>query len=223
MPKPPRRPSKAHNYVAPGYIIMGPMRPSWLFGRTGMGILVTAEGDICRQVSSLLQEYDGSCENKLYLERRLRDFFEDFVKANENLADTSKQTVRLVWRYMCTEVELRRCRDICLERYAAQKAGKQVEPETHQWHMQNLENFEVKWSAWWKPLNVEEFYAEVMTVETEHYLQLCLQSQLVERKDEFAKIAEDAGVARVEYVFAGMPELVKEFVKSSTSSASKQE
>ena len=57
----------------------------------------------------------------------------------------------------------------------------------------------------------------------QHYVEICLQSQLKERMEELQECAAKAGDAgNVDYVFMGMPELVKSSVKSSCSSGKKE-
>ena len=54
----------------------------------------------------------------------------------------------------------------------------------------------------------------------QHYVEICLGDQLMEREEELKAFASEANnPTEMEIIFAGMPELVKSFIQSSGSSS----
>ena len=180
-----------------------------------------SSGDTTRQVRADVEAYDPKQENPRWLKRRLRVHFEDWMKANEGLADHSKKTLKEIWSLVCTEVQLRSCRDIAASRAARAQKGKATTAEVQQMEMWILENLQIQVGGmFWSPLQKDE-WQDVMSMSGEqHYVEICLADQLVEREEELKTFASEANNAtEMETIFAGMPELVKSFIQSSGSSS----
>ena len=180
-------------------------------------------GDICRIMRQDIEAYEATCGNRRWLQRRMRDHFEAWMKANEGLGDHMKERLRKIWSLVCTEVLLRACRDIAAERSACPEDGEQLKQDgEHKKRTRILKNLQIEWCEFWSPVKVED-WSDVEDMICQHYVEICLQSQLKERMEEFQEYAAKAGDAgNVDYVFMGMPELVKSFVRSSCSSEKKE-
>ena len=75
-------------------------------------------GEICRIMGQEIEAYEATYENRRWLQRRMRDHFDAWMKANEGLGDHMKERLRKIWSLVCTEVLPRACRDIAAERSA---------------------------------------------------------------------------------------------------------
>ena len=143
------------------------------------------------------------------------------MKANEGLADHSKKSLMEIWSLVCTEVQLRSCRDIAASRAARTHAGTDTTAEEQQKEMWILENLQVKVGGiFWRTLNEDEWQdlKSMMSGGEQHYLEISLGDQLLERQEELQDFASEANNAtEMETIFAGMPELVKSFIKFSGS------
>jgi len=174
-------------------------------------------GDICRQVSQDVCSYEESCGNQLWLQRRLRDHYEAWMKANGGIADLKKKLVCL-WSMVCTEVLLRNCRDIVAKRWSFMEAGETMPQEKFSKHLKILRNLAIDFSSFWSPMD-EEAWGHLEALEPEHYMETCLKSQLLERKLELVEYFQKAGdYVSIERMLVGMPELVKSFWQASQSS-----
>jgi hypothetical protein len=180
-----------------------------------------SSGDTTRQVRADVEAYDSKQNNPKWLKRRLRAHFEDWKKANEGLADHSKKTLKEIWSLVCTEVQLRSCRDIAASRAARAEKGKATTVQVQQKEMWILENLQIQVGGmFWSPLKKDE-WQDIMGMSGEqHYVEICLGDQLMEREEELKAFASEANNAtEMETIFAGMPELVKSFIQSSGSSS----
>ena len=83
-------------------------------------------GDTTRTVGQDVVEFNADKGEPTWLERRLRDHYESYMKANPCLK--SKATAGLVWTFVCTEVMLRNCRDCINDRlyYLKSEDGAQM-------------------------------------------------------------------------------------------------
>ena len=180
-----------------------------------------SSGDTTRQVRSDVEAYDPKQENPRWLKRRLRSHFEDWMKANEGLADHSKKTLKEIWSLVCTEVQLRSCRDIAASRAARIKSGEDTTAEEQKWEMWTLENLQIQvGGVFWRPLQKHEWQDILDMSGEQHYLEISLGDQLVEREEELKAFSSAAkNTTEMETIFAGMPELVKSFIESSGSSS----
>ena len=180
-----------------------------------------SSGDTTRQVRADVEAYDSKQNNPKWLKRRLRAHFEDWMKANEGLADHSKKTLKEIWSLVCTEVQLRSCRDVAASRAARAEKGKATTVQVQQKEMWILENLQIQVGGmFWSPLKKDE-WQDIMGMSGEqHYVEICLGDQLMEREEELKAFASEANNAtEMETIFAGMPELVKSFIQSSGSSS----
>jgi hypothetical protein len=146
----------------------------------------------------------------------LRSFFEKWMKANEGLGDSKKLGLKHIWSLVCLEVLLRICRDVVFERVHHVQTGELMEAERVLEINRALNNLKINWSPFWEPLGVADWH-EVEVMDCEHYVQHCLQDQLLERRDELIQYA-DQNLAVKEHLFEGMPDLVLSFVKGGGSS-----
>ena len=143
------------------------------------------------------------------------------MKANEGLADHSKKALKEIWSLVCTEVQLRSRRDIAASRAARAEKGKATTVQVQQKEMWILENLQIQVGGmFWSPLKKDE-WQDIMGMSGEqHYVEICLGDQLMEREEELKAFASEANNAtEMETIFAGMPELVKSFIQSSGSSS----
>ena len=138
------------------------------------------------------------------------------MKASEALADSQKQRLKKIWSFVCCEVLLRACRDVVVERVEYVKSGEKMEDSRTVEIMRSLNNLKIDWSPFWEPVGVET-WSDVEEMLCEHYMEHCLQNQILERRDELVEWAEQYPAAK-EFLFGGMPELVWSFVKGAGSS-----
>jgi hypothetical protein len=179
-------------------------------------------GDATRQLGQDMEAYEPFFGNRRWLQRRLRSHFEDWMKAADTtftgMQGTIRQRLKMIWSMVCSEVQLRACRDIVASRANAAENGVQQKGEKVAKQMKILANLKIGWCTFWKPVKEQDWH-DMENLVPEHYLELCLQSQLVERKEELQEIADNAKTdADKEALFVGMPDLVKSFVKMSGSS-----
>ncbi len=73
----------------------------------------------------------------------------------------------------------------------------------------------------WSPLKKDEWQDVKGMSGGQHYVEICLGDQLMEREEELKAFASEANNAtEMETIFAGMPELVKSFIQSQSSCSS---
>ena len=181
-------------------------------------------GDICRILGQDMEGYNEVCGNRRWLQRRMRDHFEAWMKVGSGLGDTTKKGfLKSLWSMVCSEVQLRFCRDIVGARAHAVENGVQRKPEKVAKEMKTLENLKVTWCDFWQPLQDKQ-WTEMETSEASHFLEMCLQSQLCERKEELHEYAGKALTEKdMKALFEGMPDLVKCWVEKAGSSDSLHE
>ena len=138
------------------------------------------------------------------------------MKASEGLGDNQKQRLKKIWSFVCGEALLRTCRDVVVERVEYVKQGKKMEDARVVEINRTLNNLKIDWCSFWEPVDVES-WSDVEEMILQHYLEHCLQDQLLERRDELVENAEQYPAAK-EFLFEGMPEVVLKFVKGAGSS-----
>ena len=174
--------------------------------------------DIVRQVRNDVQNYNPSCSNQMWMQRRMRDHYEAFIHAHREVGAAG---AGLIWALICTEVVLRACRDIVAFRSQPLKPGQKVNQKTVEKHLKILPNLKITWCDFFKPIGEEE-WEKMNMMRSSSSLEKCLKSQILEREDELAQYARsmsEVSAERAEEVFAGMPHLVQKLVKKSSSSA----
>jgi hypothetical protein len=176
--------------------------------------------DICRQVCGDIGSYEAKQENRMWLCRRMRDHFEGWMKANEGLGDSEKMKLKKIWSLVCTEVMLRACRDIVAARSYHMEAGETMEPSKQVEHCRMLENLQISWCTFWCCVQEGAGWEDVENLVCSHYVEVCLQDQLVERKEELKDYAANVKKpCSLDVLFAGMPALVWSFVQKPGSSS----
>ncbi len=117
---------------------------------------------------------------------------------------------------------LRSCRDIVAFRSQPLKPGQRVNQATVEKHLKILPNLKITWCEFFKPIG-EEAWEEMNMMESSSSLEKCLKSQILEREEELVQYSRsEVSAERAEEVFAGMPQLVQKFVKSSASACESQ-
>ena len=174
-------------------------------------------GDTTRTVGQDVVEFNADKGEPTWLERRLRDHYESYMKANPCLK--SKATAGLVWTFVCTEVMLRNCRDCINDRlyYLKSEDGAQMGYSWVQYYRNMMKNFKSKFE-FWEPMEQPKCWEamEAMSGDLQHedggYLERCWISQLLERKVEFMHFLKKHPEHR-EAMLADMPPLIQWFAE----------
>ncbi len=123
----------------------------------------------------------------------------------------------MIWSLICTEVLLRSCRDIVAFRSQPLKPGRPVDQATVEKNLKILANLKINWCEFFKPIG-EEAWEQMKMLESNSSLEKCLKRQILEREEELVQFyCSEVSAERAEEWFAGMPQLVQKFVKSSGS------
>ena len=159
-------------------------------------------GDKSRHLDADMEAFDADLGEKTWLERRLRSHFEAYFKAN---AVTSGGIIMPLWRLICTEVVLRKCRDYLMERVSFVVDGEAtanwkklkehlrvMKEKVKQFQLKrcrHLKNFQMTQLQFWSPLPnlVEIEMVEVGELQVSNFLEFVLHSQILERKIEICK------------------------------------
>ena len=163
----------------------------------------------------------------MWLTRRLREHFSNWC-SKQDAACTG------LWSLVCSEVQLRYCRDCLAERHAAimqkgleiQQNGLQVIEESYIFAVKMASAHQVKvlqnlcrTVEFWTPLQPEEFEAETLEAwvdASSPWLEKVMKSQLLERKEElmnmFQEIFGEAGMEKMqsdggEWLCGDMPQI----------------
>ena len=189
-----------------------------------------SDGDVCRQVSSDVQSYNEKAKNPLWISRRLRVHYADWMQTVIGGPTTLEMNAFEVWSWVCTEVLLRYCRDVLAERWEYMKVGTD-EPENTKMKnlkvMQRMQDMSQWCGVFWKTVQPNEWHI-VEELEPTHYREVTLKSQLMERMEEIreygSKVENCDGPSRVKKAMLenGLPPLAASFLQSSSSAGMKK-
>ena len=73
-------------------------------------------GPVFKALKGLLKAFKALEICSRWFSRRLRSHFEDWMRSNEGLGDQDEAALQKIWSLVCTEVVMRRCRDIVMTR-----------------------------------------------------------------------------------------------------------
>ena len=185
------------------------------------------DGDICRQVQADMVEYDEDKKGTpRWMCRRLRKHYGEWMKATGAgpVAGRLQDGVNPLWSWVCTEVQLRYCRDVIAARWTCMEKKSEMSEKTKAEHERVLKNMQMEAIEFWMPLTTDE-WREMEAMQPGQFMEKTLQSQLVERMQELQKYADDArndmkepGV-KLQKLLAGMPNLAASFMQSSGSAS----
>ena len=176
-----------------------------------------------RSMEEDILKYDAFPGAKQMLDQRLRIHFEDFFGANVAV----QAGFWTLWSMMCSEVLLRKCRDLLVERqelvntpnvstaymYFAMEQKVKDQKKT-------LDNLQMKRVKFWSPMDGDVLELENLAAWVGRSgLEFSMLSQLIDRKVEIMQIIKEVcakgpflkGVSPMEFFVAGMPEIAKKW------------
>ena len=152
----------------------------------------------------------------------MRAHFEGYMNAAQMFGkDRNGGFLKNVWSMVCSEVQLRFCRDVVAGRLMSVESGEKQAPEKIAKDVKLLGNLKIQWCGFWSPLN-EESWNEMAQLEgcESHFLEMCLVDQLLERKVELQEMADKAKDEEQKTVlFENMPDLVWSWLQKKSGSS----
>lgn len=194
--------------------------------------------DFCRHLMAVMVEFnqDISAGNCRWLQRRLREMYGNFMKANAATLPVDEHAQ--VWSAMCSEVLWRKCRDLIIWRqdqlqgmwYAGQSVEELVKRadivEKMKKQAGKLQNMELEVCFWSPARNLETMDA----YPAGSWAMQCLKSQLMERVQEVEEYMLQTqgsyGDGGLQFLLKDMPSAVQELgcrtIAASSSNAVKK-